>query len=64
MSYFRLRALEHFPTDVLVGFGVGALCGILVPELHRLQDKNISLGLYSSPEGTGIAMTWQTDFLK
>jgi membrane-associated phospholipid phosphatase len=64
MSYFRLRALEHFPTDVLVGFGVGALYGILIPELHRLQDKNISLGLYSSSEGTGIFITWQPDFLK
>jgi membrane-associated phospholipid phosphatase len=64
MSYARLRALEHFPTDILVGFGVGALCGILIPELHHLQDKNISLGLYSSPQATGIAITWQPDFLK
>ena len=64
MSYARLGALAHFPTDLMVGFGVGAACGILVPELHRLQDKNISVTLYSSPEATGIAMTWQTDFLK
>ncbi len=64
MSYFRLGALKHFPTDLLVGFGVGALCGILVPELHRVQNKNISFGIYSSSEATGIAMTWQTDFLK
>lgn len=64
VSYFRLRALAHFPTDVLVGFGVGALCGILIPELHRLQDKNISLGLYSSSEEKGIAIKWQPTFLK
>jgi hypothetical protein len=64
MSYFRLGALAHFPTDLLVGFGVGAACGILIPELHRLEGKNISVGLYSSPEATVIAMTWQTDFLK
>ncbi len=64
MSYFRLRSLAHFPTDLLTGFGVGALCGILVPELHRVQDKNISLGLVSSPEATGITITWQPDFLK
>ncbi len=64
MSYFRLGALEHFPTDLMTGFGIGALCGILVPELHRVQDKNISLGLVSSPEATGIAITWQPDFLK
>lgn len=64
MSYFRLRALAHFPTDLLVGFGVGALCGILIPEFHRIKTKNVLLGVYSSFEGTGISMRWQPDFLK
>jgi membrane-associated phospholipid phosphatase len=64
MSYFRLRALAHFPTDIMVGFGVGALCGILVPEFHRFQDNNISLGLYSSSEATGIAIKWQPNLFK
>jgi membrane-associated phospholipid phosphatase len=64
MSYFRLRALAHFPTDIMVGFSIGALCGILVPEFHRTNDKNISFNLYSSIEATGIAMKWQPGFLK
>ena len=64
VSYFRLRALAHFPTDLIVGFGVGALCGILVPEFHRFQDNNISLGLYSSSEATGIAIKWQPNLFK
>jgi membrane-associated phospholipid phosphatase len=64
MSYFRLRALAHFPTDIMVGFGVGALCGILVPEFHRINDQNISFGLFSSFEATGIAVKWQPGFLK
>ncbi|MCX6175535.1 MAG: phosphatase PAP2 family protein [Ignavibacteriales bacterium] len=64
MSYFRIGALMHFPTDVLVGLGVGAFFGILIPELHRLQDKNILLGVYSSSEATGIAVKWQPNFLK
>ncbi len=64
MGYFRVKALAHFPSDVLVGLGVGAFCGIIVPELHRFQDKNISLGLYSSAEATGITIKWQPDFLK
>jgi len=64
MSYFRLGALAHFPTDIMVGFGVGALCGILVPEFHRFQDNNISLGLYSSSEATGIAIKWQPNLFK
>jgi membrane-associated phospholipid phosphatase len=63
-GYYRVKALMHFPSDIMVGIGVGALCGILIPEFHRFQDKNISLGLYSSPEATGIAIKWQPDFLK
>jgi membrane-associated phospholipid phosphatase len=64
LGYFRVKALKHFPSDVMVGVGVGALCGILIPEFHRIRSETVSLGLYSSFEGTGIAMKWQPDFLR
>ena len=64
VGFFRVKAMRHFPSDVMVGLGVGALFGIIVPEFHRLQDKNISLRLYSTSEATGIAINWQPDFLK
>jgi membrane-associated phospholipid phosphatase len=64
LGYCRVRALKHFPSDVMAGVTIGALVGIIVPELHRLQDKNISLGLYSSSEAAGIAITWQSNFLQ
>ncbi len=35
-GYGRMRAGKHFLSDVLVGYGVGALLGVLVPRLHRL----------------------------
>ena len=35
-GYGRMRAGKHFLSDVLVGYGVGAILGILVPRLHRL----------------------------
>jgi membrane-associated phospholipid phosphatase len=41
LGYFRVKALKHFPSDVIVGLGVGVLCGILIPEFHRVNDKNI-----------------------
>ena len=31
----RYRAGKHFPTDILVGYAVGALCGVLTPYWHR-----------------------------
>ena len=35
MGYLRVRAGRHFPTDVLTGYAVGALVGIVVPYFHR-----------------------------
>lgn len=35
-GYGRMRAGKHFVSDILVGYGVGALIGILVPRLHRI----------------------------
>jgi membrane-associated phospholipid phosphatase len=61
VGYFRMKALDHFPSDILVGFGVGALCGIVIPEIHRIKIENVSMGLYSSPIGTGISLKWQPD---
>jgi membrane-associated phospholipid phosphatase len=61
-GYLRMHALDHFPSDILVGFGVGALCGIFIPELHRVKIENVSIGLYSSYVGTGISLKWQPDF--
>ena len=35
-GYLRVKGGKHFPTDVLMGYVVGALVGILVPELHKI----------------------------
>jgi len=64
LSYLRMRGLSHFPSDMLVGLGVGAICGVLIPELHRVKIENTSLGLYSSLEGTGLSVKWQPGFWK
>jgi len=57
VGYMRFKALEHFPSDILVGLSMGALCGVLIPELHKIDSKDLSVGFYSSPtSGTGIAM--------
>lgn len=33
-AYLRVKGGKHFPTDVVVGYVVGALVGIFVPRLH------------------------------
>jgi len=61
LGYFRVKALRHFPSDVMAGLAVGSLFGILIPELHRikLKNKDLSLGLASSGLSTGISLKWQ-----
>ncbi len=61
MAWFRLKALDHFPSDVAVGYVVGTVCGILIPEIHRIGTRDMSFAPYSSPEGTGLTMRWTTD---
>jgi hypothetical protein len=59
MGYLRIKALDHFPSDDAVGLALGALIGIVVPELHKHPcNKNISLGMFSSPDGTGLSVCW------
>lgn len=38
VGYLRVRAGRHFPTDIIVGFGVGTGVGLLVPYLHRKDE--------------------------
>ena len=60
IAYARVGALAHFPSDVAVGFAVGAIIGIVLPELHKTKlGKHLSLGMNESPEGTGITLRWK-----
>lgn len=34
-GWLRIRGLKHYPSDVLIGLGVGAISGIGVPSLHK-----------------------------
>ncbi|MGB3800181.1 MAG: phosphatase PAP2 family protein [Lewinella sp.] len=38
-GWLRIRGLKHYPTDVLVGLGVGAISGIGIPSLHKWWKK-------------------------
>ncbi|MEI7724875.1 MAG: phosphatase PAP2 family protein [Bacteroidota bacterium] len=60
IAYARIRSLDHFPSDVAVGFGLGAVIGIVVPALHKIKaGRNLSLSLYDSQEVTGLSIAWK-----
>jgi membrane-associated phospholipid phosphatase len=58
-GYFRVKALKHFPSDVLMGFVIGATCGVLVPEAHRFKQQAVKYSLIATPAGPGFCLTWR-----
>jgi hypothetical protein len=57
-GYLRMKALAHFPSDILVGFVIGATAGIAVPELHKYHDRRMHLSLVPTPAGPGFSLNW------
>ncbi|HSY77051.1 MAG TPA: phosphatase PAP2 family protein, partial [Bacteroidia bacterium] len=58
MGYLRVKALAHFPSDDMVGLTVGAVVGIVLPELHKFKCKGITLGVLAIPGASGLDMCW------
>jgi hypothetical protein len=58
-GYLRIKALAHFPSDVLVGYAIGAVAGISVPALHRNPNRKVEVGLASLPSGAGLRIAWK-----
>jgi membrane-associated phospholipid phosphatase len=58
-GYLRVKALAHFPSDDMVGLSLGAALGIIIPELHKIHYKGISVGVQSSPNTLGLGLNWK-----
>ncbi|MCQ2593500.1 MAG: phosphatase PAP2 family protein [Treponema sp.] len=58
----RMASGNHFMTDVLTGAVIGTVCGIGVPFIHSIKDKNKGNGFLAkniviSPMGAGFYFT-------
>jgi hypothetical protein len=55
----RYRGMLHFPTDIMLGLGIGAAVGILNPHFHKITSKSkkeMSIVPYTGAF-TGLAFT-------
>ncbi len=57
-GYLRIRAGEHFPTDVLAGYVLGTAIGYTVPALHR-RPARARGGLSVAPMGSGLYLSYR-----
>lgn len=51
VAYFRVKAGEHYPSDVLIGALVGTATGYLMPQVHKKQDPKLLVFGYSNSIG-------------
>lgn len=57
MGYMRIKSLDHFASDDAVGLLLGAVIGIVIPELHKYPcNKNVSVGMFNAPEAMGVSV--------
>ncbi len=63
VSYERVRAGQHFPTDVIAGSMAGAAVGVLVPHLHHKDEAPaVWVGVAPAPSGSGGSLTLSGKF--
>lgn len=59
VGYMRYKAGMHFLSDNIIGYAVGAATGILVPQLHKIKVKNLSVTPQAGGNYQGLAMTYK-----
>ena len=62
VGYLRYRAGMHFLSDNLLGYGLGAATGILVPHLHKkkILNQNVSITPTMGIDGSkGISLAYR-----
>jgi membrane-associated phospholipid phosphatase len=62
VSYERVRAGEHFPTDVIAGSMAGAAIGVLVPHLHRHKQEPPAVWVGAAPAPRGGSLSVMVSF--
>lgn len=57
-GFCRYKAGQHFPTDIISGYVLGALVGIAIPELHKTK-KNLQFSPIISSQHKGFLLQYK-----
>ncbi len=55
----RIRSLNHFPTDTIMGTAVGAAAGILIPQWHKNRSRKLGLSVIYNEDVKLVVTQWQ-----
>lgn len=55
-GYSRYRSGKHFPTDVIAGYVLGAVTGIVIPGFHKFENDDMSFDI--RPGVGGLTMNF------
>lgn len=58
-GWLRMKALAHFPSDVVAGYLIGATFGIVMPELHRMKSAKLRLNTYYNGQSGGLQLAYK-----
>ncbi len=59
VGFFRVKGGNHFTSDVVVGYVVGAASGILVPRLHKTKDSKLRIAPQVGFNYQGIGVNYK-----
>ncbi len=63
-GYTRIKALAHFPSDVMMGYLIGGAFGILVPEMHKIKNPKINVSTFYNGQSKGLTLAWSFGYKK
>ncbi len=60
-GYLRVKSGRHFPTDVITGYAIGAVTGVLIPEWHKKKEHDQHLSIAPSYQygSTGLYLNYR-----
>lgn len=51
----KYEAGKHYPTDIIIGYGIGAAVGFFIPKLHKKANEDMSIQMVPSQRGFVLA---------